>query len=377
MKHSEASKVVVIFRDTILPISETFIEAQAQALMRYTPSYCGFYPAQPSLVPRQRASLLNPDDSMRSVFRLKLYQKLHLTGGFRGIKAKPVALIHAHFAPDGLSALNLSRSLRVPLIVTLHGYDVTRREELHRNYNPLWKRASLFLCVSSFIMQCAIKKGFPRNKLRVQPIGIDDRLFQGTPIANAKKVLFVGRLVEKKGCTYLLQAMQQVQASAPDVELNIIGDGPLRDSLVKEARALNVQARFLGPQNAEEIRSQMLDTAVFCVPSTTASDGDSEGLGMVFLEAQAMGLPVVSFHHGGIPEAVVDGLTGLLAPEGDVAGLAERILCYLGDAAKRTAAGVAGRQFVQEHFSLERRTKELERIYDDLVVGPTPTGLHA
>jgi colanic acid/amylovoran biosynthesis glycosyltransferase len=90
-----------------------------------------------------------------------------------------------------------------------------------------------------------------------------------------------------------------------------------------------------------------------------------------------MGIPVVSFQHGGVPEAVVDGLTGLLAPEGDVAGLAERILCYLGDAAKRIAAGAAGRLFVQEHFSLERRTKELEKIYDGLVAEPTPTRLHA
>jgi glycosyltransferase involved in cell wall biosynthesis len=364
-------KTVLVYRDTILPISETFIKAQADAMTRYTPQYCGLYPASPSLIPAVEASLLRPDASLRSRLRLKLYQKLHFTGAFcRLVRHRDVALVHAHFAPDGLSALPLARSLGVPLIVTLHGYDVTKSDAATNQYRNLWEQASLFLCVSEFIRERALDKGFPATKLRVQYIGVDERLFASAPQSSSlseKKVLFVGRLVEKKGCQYLIEAMQRVQATTHNVRLTIIGDGPLRSSLEKKALDLGVAVDFLGAQNSSSIRSHMLQSTVFCAPSVTASDGDSEGFGIVFLEAQAMGVPVVSFRHGGIPEAVNDGETGLLAPEGDVEGLAERLLHYLQDETARRAAGEAARVFVQEHFSLHRRTSELESIYEDVL----------
>ena len=364
-------KTVLVYRDTILPISETFIKAQADAMTRYTPRYCGLYAAHPSLIPAEQAALLQADASWRSRLRLKLYQKLHFTGDFRRlVEDRDVALVHAHFAPDGLSALPLARSLRVPLVVTLHGYDVTKREDRTSAYQKLWEQTSLFLCVSEFIRQCAIERGFPARKLRVQYIGVDERLFdgnrEGLP-APQKGVLFVGRLVEKKGCAYLIEAMQRVQAAMPKVQLTIIGDGPLRSALERKAHEFGVAADFLGAQNSGTIRRHILEAAVFCAPSVTAADGDSEGFGIVFIEAQAMGVPVVSFHHGGIPEAVSDGTTGLLAPERDVEGLAKRLLLYLTDEPKRRAAGDAARGFVREQFSLSRRTVELESIYDELL----------
>jgi glycosyltransferase involved in cell wall biosynthesis len=152
-----------------------------------------------------------------------------------------------------------------------------------------------------------------------------------------------------------------------NVRLTIIGDGPLGSSLKVKAHELGVAADFLGTQNSVSVRRHILQATVFCAPSVTAPDGDSEGFGIVFLEAQAMGVPVVSFRHGGIPEAVKDGETGLLAPECDVEGLTERILHYLQDDAERRAAGAAARTFVQEQFSLHRRTAELESIYDEVL----------
>ena len=364
-------KTVLVYRDTILPISETFIRAQADAMTRYAPHYCGLYPASPSLIQDGEASLLCPDASRRSHLRLKLYQKLHFTREFRRLVGhRRVALLHAHFAPDGLSALPLARSLAVPLIVTLHGYDVTKFDETMSRYGRLWQQARLFLCVSEFIRERALERGFPASKLRVQYIGVDERLFatgSETSSISLKRVLFVGRLVEKKGCRYLLEAMRRVQDAMQHVRLTVIGDGPLRSSLEMKAKGLGVVVDFLGTQSSASIRSHMIQSTVFCAPSVTASDGDSEGFGIVFLEAQAMGVPVVSFRHGGIPEAVNDGETGLLAPECDVEGLAERLLYYLQDEAARRAAGQAARTFVRDNFSLSRRTDELERIYDDVL----------
>jgi glycosyltransferase involved in cell wall biosynthesis len=363
-------KTVLVYRDTILPISETFIKAQADAMTRYAPRYCGLYPATPSLVSPEQAVLLRPDKSMRSALRLNLYKRLHFGSFFRRmVRTWDIALIHAHFAPDGLNALSLARSLRVPLVVTLHGYDVTKRDDREHDYRKLWEQASLFLCVSSFIYQRALERGFPARKLRVQYIGVDEQIFTASNecLPLSQGVLFVGRLVEKKGCEYLIEAMRRVQSAMPEARLTVIGDGPLRSVLEAKAHGLGVTVDFLGAQNSETIRRHIRQAAVFSAPSVTAQNGDSEGFGIVFIEAQAMGVPVVAFRHGGIPEAVSDGETGLLAPERDIPGLAERMLHYLSDEARRRAAGDAGRTFVRERFSLRQRTAELESIYDSLL----------
>jgi colanic acid/amylovoran biosynthesis glycosyltransferase len=364
-------KTILVYRDTILPISETFIKAQAESMARYLVRYCGMDSARPSLALSSDVALLNPDPSWKSSLRLSLYNRLDFAPGFKAlIKSWGVSLIHAHFAPDGLRALPLARFLKVPLIVTLHGYDITKRDEPSKNYRALWKEADLFLCVSDFIRRSAIEKGFPRDKLLVHYIGVDESKFSAIPensVKSPNKVLFVGRLVEKKGCQYLISAMREVQDVIPDAKLTIIGDGPLRASLQVQAKTLGVICDFLGAQDSTVISRHMHEAAVFCVPSVTAGDGDSEGFGIVFIEAQAAGVPVVSFRHGGIPEAVKDGVTGLLAPERDVSGLAKNIIRYLTDEELRHAAGKAGMDFVHEHYRLAEQTAKLESIYDQVL----------
>jgi colanic acid/amylovoran biosynthesis glycosyltransferase len=113
---------------------------------------------------------------------------------------------------------------------------------------------------------------------------------------------------------------------------------------------------------------------VLCNPSVTAADGDSEGFGMVFTEAQAMGTPVVSHLHGGIPEAVCHGETGLLAPERDVAALATHLHRLLTDNVFWQACSRRATRWVRERFDLRKQTRLLEHIYDEVVIeqGKTP-----
>jgi glycosyltransferase involved in cell wall biosynthesis len=203
---------------------------------------------------------------------------------------------------------------------------------------------------------------------------VDESWF--TPSANrqqegTKQVLFVGRLVEKKGCKHLIEAMHEVQRVIPDALLTVVGDGPLRSSLEESATRLGVRCDFVGAQDAGAIRRYLRRADVFCVPSVTAADGDSEGFGIVFIEAQAAGVPVVSFRHGGIPEAVHDGISGLLAAEGNVDELARHIIQFLADDDLRLAAGAAGRKYVKERYSLTMRTAELEDIYDRVLQSHT------
>ncbi len=365
---------VLIFRRALLPISETFIEAQASALRSFRPQYAGLFPAAKSLTLAHNAILVARTRSLRSLGGARLYDLTGVGPQFhrRARLARP-ALIHAHFALDGSTALPLAAALGVPLVVTLHGYDVTMGDKYMgetlagrlylRRRQKLWERASLFLCVSEFIRSKALEAGFPKEKLRVHFIGIDRQRFRPAGDRAGKEVVFVGRLVEKKGCIHLLRAMRRVQDVEPAARLVIVGDGPLRASLEQSAQELKIQVEFLGSQPASVVRESIRRASLLCIPSVTGADGGSEGLGMVILEAQAMGRPVVGFRSGGIPEAISEGETGLLAPAGDEASLAQQILRYLQDEAFWQSSSARGIDWVAERFDLDRQTRELEDIY--------------
>nr|WP_246409686.1 glycosyltransferase [Granulicella aggregans] len=305
--------------------------------------------------------------------RIAAYDKLGFAPGFHErLRRHRPSLIHAHFAFDGLRASTIAKNLKIPLLVTLHGYDVTKHLDYGPTFSGLWQQASRFLCVSEYIKRAALKAGFPAEKLMVQYIGIDLDAFPSREQPSSESpptVLFVGRLAEKKGCIYLIRAMAEVRRAVPDATLLIIGDGPQREALERESTALGVEATFAGRRNPAEIRVAMSEAAIFCAPSIEAEDGDSEGLGMVFLEAQATELPVVSTNHGGIPEAIRNGVSGLLAEPKDAQDLARCILEYLQNPRSRDQAGVAGRKFVIDCFDLKHRTTQLEQIYRDVIAG--------
>ncbi len=291
------------------------------------------------------------------------------------VRAHSPALIHAHFGPDATHALPLARALDVPLIVTHHGYDVTTEDHaLSRSPSlrlylkrraQLYQAASLVLCVSQFVREKALRKGAPPHKTLVHYIGIDIAGFTPDPaVARSDTVLFVGRLVENKGCQQLLRAMRLVQRVRPECRLVIIGDGPLRPRLEQTARELDLHyVSFLSTQPAGVVRHWMSRARVLSVPSITVASGVSEGFGMVFAEAQAMGLPVAGFATGGIPEAVVHGATGLLARERDTTALAHNIIALLSDRSMWERFSEAGQRRAREFFDIRRQTAALENIY--------------
>jgi colanic acid/amylovoran biosynthesis glycosyltransferase len=357
---------VVFFKETLLPQSETFILDQMRALTGYLPIVAGLERVRPSLPLPQEPLLLSTHGSLISDVRAKLYRRSGIAPLFhhRLKKSRP-NLVHAHFASGGLSALPLARALGVPLIVTLYGHDVTVRGLREDVYKRLSEQASLFLCVSQFIRDRALAAGFPLQKLRVHYLGIDRTRF--SPLSSpepSQNVLFVGRLVEKKGCEYLLRAMHLVQRAYPHSELTVIGDGPLRLRLEAIAIELNLRCQFRGSQPAPVILAALQKTRIFCAPSLTAANGDSEGLGVVFGEAQAMGVPIISTQHGGIPEIVADRVTGLLVPERDHKGLADAICLLLADENLWERLHSAGPKRIEQRFDLQMQTALLEDIYD-------------
>jgi glycosyltransferase involved in cell wall biosynthesis len=369
---------VLLFRNELLPISETFIAGQARSLARYEPWFAGLKRVPGGLaLDEARVIAATEKNSLREKISRRIYLRAGIAPGFlRRVEAVEPDLIHAHFATDACAALTLQNRLRVPMVVTLHGYDVTSdaaalshfragRKYL-RQMRQLWAQASVFVCVSESIRQRALENGFPCEKLWVHPIGIDLDFFRpGDPREKEPLVMFVGRLVEKKGCVHLLRAMRQVESRMPEARLVVLGHGPLRGALESEARETLTRCEFLGASSAEAVREWMGRAAVMAVPSVVAENGDSEGLSTVVCEAQAMALPVAGFRGPGIE--VVDGETGLLVPQRDESALAEAIVTLLRDRALVARMGATGRQRVERFFNLWRQTALLEEKYDEVL----------
>lgn len=369
---------VLIYRHLLLQSSETFIRGQAEALEEFTPYYVGSRLVSGLPLPEERTLTVN-----RGGIPGKMNEISSKLGNFapafiRQVDNLQPTLIHAHFGQDGAMALPIASALQVPLLVTFHGFDITVNDDCaqkslgqltyFRRRERLKHQAQIFIAVSEFIKNKLIERGFPAHKILVHYIGVDTKLFQSNlAVQRQPIVLFVGRLTEKKGCGYLIQAMSKVQAVMPEVELVVIGDGLLRSTLERQAKTSLRRYRFLGVQPPEIVRDWMNQAQVFCVPSITAKSGDAEGFGLVFAEAQAIGLPVVSNASGGIPEAVMHGETGFLVTERDAQGLAAHILRLLEDQDLWQKFSRNSQERVRNIFDLHHQTKKLERIYGDVL----------
>lgn len=370
---------VVIYRDLLLPPSETFVLGQAEALQRFTPYYVGSRRTQGLLTPEERTLVVNRGGLIGKASEIPYKLAGFAPTFFQRIQKLNPVLINAHYGMGGTVALPLRRVLKVPMLVTYHGYDELIKDEFarrsyfsHRVYvrrrEVLKREAQLFIAVSNYSKENLLKQGFPPDKIVVHYIGIDTNAFQPDPaVPREPVVLFVARLVEKKGCEYLIRAMGKVQTVRPDVELVVIGDGELRPSLERLAGETLRRYRFLGVQPPESVRAWMNRAKVFSVPSITAKSGEAEGFGMVFAEAQAMGLPVATFASGAIPESVAHGEVGFLAAEHDWEELAKHILLLIEEDTLWHRFSKAGPSRVRALFDLQKQTSVLEEIYEQVL----------
>lgn len=363
--------VAAIFRTALFNPTERFIQDQAASLTRW----------RPLLVGLERKGEVLPELKEGMILPANVAERLAFAATGRGgrvearLRAARPKLIHAHFGTDGLKMLNLARALHLPLITHLRGYDVTRsRAALLASGRPGWSRyalqrgrlmeqGNLFLAVSDALRKQAVALGYPAKRLRTHYNGVDlDRFQPGKRPREPDTILHIGRLVEKKGTADLLAAL----AGMTGVRLIVIGEGPLRAQLQRQAGALGVKAQFLGAQNAGEVAEWLRRATLLAVPSVTARDGDAEGLPNVVVEGAASGIPVVATRHAGIPEAVEDGTTGYLVKEGDRAALAARLRELLDSAHLRREMGFAARALAVERFDRVQQAERLEAIYDEV-----------
>ncbi len=179
----------------------------------------------------------------------------------------------------------------------------------------------------------------------------------------AGPILFVGRLVERKGVAHLLEALARLDPG--ERRLEVVGEGPERPALETLARRLGVGDRvvFRGWIPASELQQCYARAAVCVLPAVTDARGDTEGLGVVLLEAMNCGTPVIASRIGGIPDIVEDGVSGLLVAPGDPDALAAALQRLLGDRALARRLGEAGRDRLRERFSWEAITRRWDALY--------------
>jgi colanic acid/amylovoran biosynthesis glycosyltransferase len=285
-------------------------------------------------------------------------------------------VIHCQFGTYGEAALRLREigAITGRLVTSFRGFDATKylRANPHA-YDALFRTGDLFLPVSQSLADRLIASGCERSKIVVLHSGIEcgkfryheRRLVEGEPV----RILTIGRLTEKKGISYAIQAVARVIASGRNLSFTIIGEGPQRAELQRLIEELGVSefVKLIGWRTHEEVVGLIETAHVLLAPSVTGADGDEEGIPNSVKEAMATGMPVLSTNHGGIPELVEDGVSGYLVTERDAEAMADRLRHLIDHPQTWVTMGQAARARVLAEFDTEKLNDELERLYATLV----------
>ena len=290
---------------------------------------------------------------------------------------EPYDIIHCQFGTQGFRGIwfRIANCPQAKLITIFRGHDISRfvKEQGAEIYQELFQAGDFFLANCEFFRQKAIRLGCPPEQITVHFSGLDVSKFIFKPrflsLNDKIRVVTTGRLVEKKGIEYVIRAVAHLAKQYPMLEYHIIGEGPLRSDLEQLIQSLEVShvVKILGWKTEHEIIEILDQSHIFVAPSVTSQEGDQDAPINVLKEAMAMGLPVISTHHGGIPELVEHGVSGFLVPERDVETLVERLSDLIEHPECWEAMGRAGRLFVETHFDLDVLNDRLVALYQKLL----------
>lgn len=290
--------------------------------------------------------------------------------------ASDYRIVHCHFGNRALQLLPLYDHglLRAPLVVTFHGYDLQGylQERSAAVYRPLFERARSLIATGPYMRELLLSVGAPAGRITTIANGVRTDLIRCAPRAalvsgEPLRLLTVGRLVEKKGIAFGLDAAADLVRGGVALRYTIIGDGPLKRVLAERARDLGIAAhvQFLGSQSHSAVLQHMQEAHLLLSPGVVAATGDVETQGVALLEAMASGLPLVATAVGGVVHTVPEG-TGMLVPPGDVAALAAAVRSLLAEPARREALARAGRIQAEQVYDQRRNFDRLAGHYEAL-----------
>ncbi|MBP1990983.1 glycosyltransferase [Paenibacillus eucommiae] len=285
-------------------------------------------------------------------------------------------LIHARFGTSGIRMLPLKEKWSVPLVTSFHGCDSPGTDRMRKHKKSLQR---LFAIGECFTVPCQamkrelMKHGCPEDKITVQYSGIDLDQFtykeRSFPEEGPLNIIYVGRMVEKKGAELLLKAFQRLQQTIPQARLTLVGEGALKNKLQKLSKKLRIDkhVEFKGALSHQEVVKQLERSHIFCLPSMEDRTGNQEGIPNAIKEAMACGLPVVSTFHSGIPELIEDGRTGHLVAEKDVNGLVRKLIDLIRQPETWSELGRNARAKIEADFNRNVQTEKLERLFDHVI----------
>ena len=285
-------------------------------------------------------------------------------------------IIHAHWPfPHAYIALGAAKLFRIPLVLNFHGAELLLIRK-KKWVKPLLKfaigQAQAVFANSSFT--AGKIKAIRNVDVEWSPYGttLDEREGSGLaphPVNGKFKVLFVGRHIERKGICYLIEAAKYL--SADKFEIRIVGEGDLTEELKAQAAQLEGDKNaasivFTGKLVAPELAREYREANVFVLPAIVDHKGDTEGLGVVLIEAMELGLPIIASNVGGIPDVVVNNESGILVPEKDPVALADAIKRIESDPQYTARLLEGARNRIAEHFTWDNITRRQIEIYEQL-----------
>ncbi len=292
-------------------------------------------------------------------------------------------IIHAHWPfPHAYIALGAAKLFRIPLVLNFHGAELLLIRK-KKWVKPLLKfaigQAQAVFANSSFT--AGKIKAIRNVDVEWSPYGTtlderretrDEREGSGLaphPVNGKFKVLFVGRHIERKGICYLIEAAKYL--SADKFEIRIVGEGDLTEELKAQAAQLEGDKNaasivFTGKLVAPELAREYREANVFVLPAIVDHKGDTEGLGVVLIEAMELGLPIIASNVGGIPDVVVNNESGILVPEKDPVALADAIKRIESDPQYTASLLEGARNRIAEHFTWDNITRRQIEIYEQL-----------
>ncbi|MFA1710709.1 glycosyltransferase [Peribacillus frigoritolerans] len=290
------------------------------------------------------------------------------------VKRNNISLLHAHHGQLGMLLLPFKEETNLPLVTSIRGRDATLANQpigYLDNMKMLFDRGERFFPVCQYLADRLIAWGCPSEKIRVLYGGVDlnEFKYRAPHKGDSQNILSIGRLVEKKGHHILMQAFQKIRGEFPNATLTIIGRGELEEYLISLANQLNLgdSFRLLNHLPKNQVREQMTNADIFCAASLEAADGDVEGIPNTLKEAMAIGVPVISTNHAGIPELITNNKEGVLVQENNVDELADALEFMLSNREIWETYTVAARQKVEQKFNLAQQLQQQAEFYDELV----------
>jgi colanic acid/amylovoran biosynthesis glycosyltransferase len=286
----------------------------------------------------------------------------------REARLKGITHFHAHFGTVATSVARLaSHFTGIPYTFTAHAKDIFHESVEFEDMQRKLQDAATVVTVSDYNLNY-LQKNYGVAAKEVQRIynGLDLRQLQySSPAERPPLIISVGRLIEKKGLSVLIDACAILKQKNYEFQCQIVGAGSLEPALRQQIQDLELQStvEIIGPRPQNEVFQLMQQAAVFAAPYVIGKDGNRDGLPTVLLEAMALGTPCVSTDVTGIPELVRDGETGLIVPQHDAEQLANALEQLLTDAALRVKLSAQARQLIESEFGIHRNAAMLRGLF--------------